>query len=236
LTFPRARCWSIFLLAPLVAGCGEVTDPPRTATLRLAIVEGGFGEGAGEPLEGVNVCETDTTNCALTNEFGHARLELPIGREISYTLEKDGHASYLVPDVFTPAGSQYLRALPPDEFMVEQHAAIPSPYPMRGTGTILISTDLPILEGATFELIDATGNRFYVEEELGRWSPLLDETTSNGRGGFTEVTPGVYQIRFGGAAQSCELRLSWFGEERDIMKVPVREGFVTRAAITCLQR
>jgi len=100
---------------------------------------------------------------------------------------------------------------------------------MRSTGTILIATNLA---GVTFELVDATGELFYVEEGVG-WNPNLTETTTNGQGGFTEVTPGKYQINFGGTGQECTLRQAWPGGDENSIRLPVQEGFVTRASMTC---
>ena len=69
--------------------------------LSVTTTEGGstFGGSGGPPLEGVEVCETDTDNCAVTNKSGTATIDLPANQEISYTFEKEGYGPYLVGDV-----------------------------------------------------------------------------------------------------------------------------------------
>ena len=76
-----------------VVGCNQVTSGPDTVQVSLVVVEGpGKIPLVGlTPLEGVAVCETDTTtNCETTDATGNATLELPSGQNVSWTLVKDG--------------------------------------------------------------------------------------------------------------------------------------------------
>ena len=175
------------------------------------------------------------SNCAPSDATGQVSLELPVGQEISYTIEKDRYASFLTPDILGPSGSTYRRGVPTDDAMADQHERVGSRYPMRSTGTILIDTTRPPLPGVTFELVGATGKAFYVDEE-GLWDPNLTETSRRGLGGFVEVEPGEHRVQVGGTAIDCDLRLAW--PDDDVkglrLRLPVREGFVTSASIQCI--
>jgi hypothetical protein len=216
-----------------IAGCNDVRFTPETATLDLVLTVGGLGEDFGKALDGVQVCESEAANCEQSDANGDVSIELPVGAEVIYTLEKQGYALYLTPDVVSLGGSRYRQPLPPDDYMAAQHGGVGSPYPMRFTGTILISTDG--LAGATFDLVGATGKPFYATEAWEEnWSTDLTATTSTGMGGFTEVTPGEdYQVKVGGAAQRCVPLRAWPSEDEDTIRVPVREGYISRAFVRC---
>jgi len=208
----------------------ELETSPVTAPLNLIVRD------SGEPLEGVWVCESETENCEHSDASGRVTIELPIRLEISYTLEKEGYASFLTPDILGPNGSSYPRSLFTDDAMAEQHERVGAQYPMISKGSILIDTTRPPSAGVTFELVGATGTRFYMDEE-GRWNPNLTETTLPvPRGGFVEVTPGEHHVRVGGTAIECDLRLAWpDDDEKGLrLRLPVREGFVTRASVQCI--
>jgi len=231
--------WVFVVVVLAIAGCNDVYTPPETATLELAVQMGaGHGENFRMPLEGVQLCETDTDNCELSDDRGRVTIELPVGPEISYTLEKEGYPSYLTPDVIGPGGFAYLRGLPTDDWMAQQYDRVGSPYPMRFTGTIIISTGG--LAGATFDLVGATGTLFYGENFTGPDDEVTDfsldrmETAKDGMAGFTEVTPGdEYHVNFGGTALGCVPDLAWPGNNPNSIRLPVREGFVTRASVRC---
>jgi len=167
---------------------------------------------------------------------------LPVGPEISYTIEKEGYGRLLTPDVFTENGSRsaYHRSIGPDEYLAEQYGRVDSPYPMRFTGTILLNAGDPSsgsnegLAGVTFNLLGATRTPFYWDEEAD-WSPDLTETNMSGRGGFTEVTPGFYRVKFGGAADDldCVASFAWPSDEPNAIRLEVREGYMTRASAVC---
>ena len=117
------------------------------------------------------------------------------------------------------------------ERLADMHALVMSPYPMEGTGEIFIETIEP-LAGATFELLGTTGKTFYRDEDAN-WSLDLTATTLGNGGGFVEVSPGVFQVEIGGTAGSCELFRGWPGDVEGNIKVPVRDGYLSRAILTC---
>jgi hypothetical protein len=222
------------LLAPL--GCTEVTAP-TTAPLILSVTSVDAPLGEQVPLGGAQLCETDTVNCAPSRADGRVSIELPIGEETTITLEKDLYASYLVPVVIpSDQGVDNPFEMYTDEHMVLQFDRVMSDYPMRGAGTILIVL-FPNFEGATFELVNATGKPFYTDvEEL--WSTELT-ATRKGRsrqdsGGFVDVTPGdEYWVRFGGTAESCSTSWGWPGDAQNRFPVPVRAGYVSNLRVVC---
>jgi len=184
------------------------------------------------PLEGAQLCETDATNCVVTDETGSATIELPFDQEVSFTVTKEGYTADLIAVVIPPTGwSGQVLTMPPARWAKNQHERVMSPYPMRGTGTISMEV-YPEFAGATFELIEATGKAFYWDEQA-RWSLDLTETTSVGKGGFAEVTPGVFHVEFGGAAESCIPGWGWPGDLEKSIRYPVQEGYITIATATC---
>jgi len=244
-----ARLLSVFtlLLFP-IGGCTEVTAK-TTAPMTLFVYERPApGEGQ-VPLEGVRLCETDTTNnCPSSDARGRVTIELPHNQEYSYTLEKDGYASYHIADMVTdaPAGYSYQRPLESDPLMARRHDSVGAYYPMRGTGTIIISVS-PGFAGAMFELVGATSEPFYVDEDEERtWRPDLTETTSAATGGFTEVSAGEFKVRLSGSAQDrCVTSidterdgfhffgLGWPSDEPNTIRVPVREGYINVVSVEC---
>ncbi|RLB36967.1 MAG: hypothetical protein DRH30_14045 [Deltaproteobacteria bacterium] len=207
------------------AGTGGVDTASVTFFVQPFVPGGGI-----EPLEGVEICETDTTNCVMTDANGNAVLELPVDQEVSYTLEKEGYASYLDSAIIS-APTEALVGMATVQRFADMYALVMSPYPMEGTGSIFIDTT-EALVGATFELLDTTGKAFYRDEDLN-FSLDLTATTSGGGGGFVEVSPGVFQVGIGGTAESCELFRGWPGDVEGDIKVPVREGYFSRAILVC---
>ena len=230
-----ARVLAIFALL-VFPGCTEVTAP-TTAPLTLFVTSVDVPLGEQVALGGAQLCQTDTANCAPSRPDGQASIKLPIGEETSVTLEKDEHASYLVPVLIPSAeGVNNPFEMFTDEHMVVQFDRVMSDYPMRGTGAILIVLS-PSFEGATFRLVNATSEPFYTDEE-GLWSTTLTETRK-GRlrqvnGGFVNVTPGdEYWVQFGGEAKNCSTSWGWPGDDQNRFKVPVREGYMSNLRVVC---
>jgi len=138
--------------------------------------------------------------------------------------------SYLVARVIPANGYQGVTNERTDSWAADMYDGLMTPYPERGTGSILVGVSL---EGATLDLDNATGKPFYVDEE-GRLSLGLTATTSYGQGGFVEVTPGVYEVKLGGTARSCVPTGAWPDVENSI-RVPVREGHLTIASVLCVR-
>jgi hypothetical protein len=230
--------WSFALGIILATGCADVAERPQTALLNLVI------RSAELPLEGVQLCEANTDNCALTDANGSAAIALPINQEISYTMRKNGYDSILVPDIIPANGiSTYwdLKGFQM-ELVADLYASVMSPYPRRGTGEIYIGqTPGAAREGVTYDLAGATGKRYYEEGDIleGDYSWRLDltATTANGAGGFVEITPGRFRIQFGGATSGClPVPLNGGGWPADIENsvwVPVMEDHVTFVQVVC---
>ena len=196
----------------------------------------GDGWELGPPLEGVEVCETGTTNCTTSDVNGQARLSLPANREISYTLMKEGHMPWIAGDV-TDETFQHegLPTLPmyPNEQIADFAQSNMIPYPLTG-GALLLHMNPLRTAGVTYDLVDATGLEYYVDDDAERTLRLdLTATTSDGFGGSWEVPPGDHQVEFGGVATNCTVALAWPGDAPNRVKVPVKVGFFTLASMNC---
>jgi len=215
-----------------IGGCNPVTTP-TTVPVNFAVIGWEPPPDPRWPLEGVRLCQMDTENCILTDADGVATLMLPLGMPTGVTADKEGYEGLLV-EYALEGEASFVRTLRPIQRAAEQHDRVGSPYPMRGTGTIVVGVD-PVFAGATFELVGATGERFYHdEEEPPNWDPELTATTSVGSGGFTELTPGEVQVKFGGTAEDCAARTPfWAGDEPNSIRVQVREGYVAAHRMDC---
>jgi len=112
-----------------------------------------------------------------------------------------------------------------------------SPYPMEGTGMIFVDVESSAMGtaavvGATLELIGATGKRYYRDMDAN-FDPDLTATTALGGGGFLEVSPGTYVVEIGGTAENCVIRKGWPGATDNTVKLPVLEGYMSRATVDC---
>ena len=86
----RRWLWVFALWVFPIVGCNPVTTPPETALLRLVVNGGNTVDGEWVPhgpLEGAELCDTDTGKCELSDARGKVEIELPVGSEVSYTLE-----------------------------------------------------------------------------------------------------------------------------------------------------
>jgi len=217
-------------LFPIV-GCNEVFEEPPSVLVRV-LEHQGFGISA-TPFAGVEVCQTDTTNCVVSDDDGEALLELLTEEKVSLTAAKDGYLSLLQPYVPDSVHQSPVFVMGSDEDVAEDFKVLMSPYPQRGTGSVTIFVNPPPFAGATFKLIGATGTPFY-EEENGTLHLDLDATSSSGKGGFVEVGPGDVQIELGGTAADCVPALAWPGDEGlNRIRVPIRAEHWTTASVFC---
>jgi hypothetical protein len=177
----------------------------------------------GPPLEGVELCETGTSNCATTDAEGEAILMLPLFQEVSYTVEKEGWVPWLIAGFLT-AGRATQIVMLGDQLAEEISVIMGTPYPWEG-GVIAL-TPFPRMAGVTFDLVDAVAEGFY-EDEAGIPNPDLTATTSDGRGGFVEVSPGEYEVEFGGTATTCTLNFGWAGDAANRIRLPVQVGYLS---------
>lgn len=187
------------------------------------------GIGLAGPLEGVEVCQADTANCVVSDANGSALLPLPIEQEVALTVEKEGHVSLLGSEIVPPNGS-YTSFAPAREALYEERfQSVMSPYPMQGTGAIVMNL-LGSVERATFELLGTTAKGFYYADP--GWDAELPHTQAGAGGGFVEVVPGQYQIEVHGA-ESCVVVRGWPGDSDTRIKLPVRAGYASTARINC---
>lgn len=214
------------------------TGGTNTTTVAGVITKFDPEQGSREALEGVEICETDTDNCVLTDASGAATLEVPTNQETSVTLAKEGFAQYLVPLVASEATIPIPFGMATEQRIEDMHGLVMSPYPMEGTGDIAISVPAgDAFAGATFDLGAIAGQVFYYDDQ-GNWNAEFTSTTDYSVGpwgGFTEVSPGEVQVEVGGTAGNCErLAVSgWPGGVANSVRMPVREGYVTTIQITC---
>jgi hypothetical protein len=230
-----AKLLSIFALAALpLAGCAEVTDACPSAAA-VTVIVAPFPTLTGARLPDVELCETGTTNCVLTDENGEATLCLPFDVETSFTKRKERYGSS-VRALLIPASEPELDlsvSMASDNRLAAQYDNVmSSPYPPIATGMIAINLS-PALAGATFDLPAAAGEKlFYTDGDLD-WSLDLPATVDHGLGGFVEVSPAVHQVEFGGTAQGCVSINGWPGRFPNSVRVPVLEGHQTNVTVAC---
>jgi len=205
------------------SGVGGVGGSGGTVELTVAATYGGVG------LEGVELCETDTDNCDTTDGNGSASIRLPADQEISYTLSKDGFVPFLVADVT----DETFRDSGPWGMGDEETAASWADgvmLPDLWTEGFLMLRALPQREGVTFDLVDETAPVYYFDEThiptVG-----LSATTTDGSGGFVELSTGEYQAEFGGNATNCIPDLGWPGDAPNRIRAPVKLGHLTFASM-----
>jgi hypothetical protein len=228
--WPGRLLSALALLGVSAVGCSD-GGALGTAPIVATVSSWDQGAEARVPLGGVQLCETNTTNCTVTYTSGLGVIQVPVGQEISYTLEKEGYASYLYADIVPQDGSQPTFVMLTDELLAKQHARVMSLYPLEDKGEIAIELHPPFA-GATFKLVDAAGKAYYVDEEPS-WNADLTATTALGRGGFVEVSAGVFQIELGGTAQDCVPRLAWPSDAENSIEIPVQAGYRTFATVLC---
>ena len=229
--------WVLALPMLLTGGCAEVTTP-EGAPVRATITS---WPGIAVPLDGVELCETGTAKCVTTDANGEATLYLPAG-ERSFTQTKEGYGSYLVPLVVPEDGLEHSSGMGSDATLESLYEDVMSPYPLEDMGRISIGI---AFAGATFDLFDATAGElaaktFYVEEgPTGQpiWRLDLAATITDQGGGFLDVSPGEYQVRFGGTAEECiPGPTGWPGVYLlNSVRFPVRAGHVTQVTVSCSQ-
>lgn len=191
-------------------------------------------------LEGVEVCEAGTDNCVVTGPTGKATFVLPADREFAFTAQKDGYQPKLFADVSDwRSEAVWWVGLRSSERAAPWHEHLMSDYPIIDVGAVFVLLTRKF-EGATLDLVDATGTRFYwVGLEPPPVFPEnadlnLEATTSRGSGGFLDVVaPGVFQIELGGTADDCVPANAWPGDAKNRVRFPIREGHVTEIWVDC---
>lgn len=214
------------------------TGGSATVSLSVTVSEAqDFVPFGGPPLEGVELCQTDTTNCATTDAAGLASIMLPANEEVSYTLEKAGYSPFLVADVTDDTFRDTFWPMFSDALTEAAFAAVEIFPPFTG-GTVLLRARTSVgpadgIAGVVYDLIDETATPFY--QEAGDWTSTFDlaATTATGQGGFTELPDGDYQAEFGGTATNCTPVLGWPGDATNRLRVPIRAGHLTYSTMQC---
>ena len=181
-----------------MGGDGGSGGMAGTVELSLTTYEAD-GWGLGPRFEGVEVCQTDTTNCTTSDVNGVARLLLPANQEISYTVTKDGYMGWMAGDVTDETfGDEGRPGYPmyPDQQIADFAQANMIPYPL--TGGVTSHHMNPIRTASvTYDLVDTTGLEYYMDDDAERTLRFdLTATTSDGIGGSWEVPPGDHQVEF----------------------------------------
>jgi len=229
-----AKRLCVFALAVLpLAACAEVTEEcPGTAP--VAVTVAAWPGPAGVWLEDVELCETGTDNCVMSNANGEATLCLPFDVETSFTRTRIEYASYIAALVI-PADGPKLNL---DLFMVKETRIavqlnnLMSPYPMVDTGVIAAGVS-PGFAGATFDLLGETEEKLIYRDEELNWTEDLEATTTSGAGGVVEVTPGEHEMVIGGAAEDCFPIRGWPSEEENGVRFPVLEEYLSDVRVDC---
>jgi len=229
-----ARLLWVLALLPF-GGCAEVAGPPEGFVPVAIRVEDWPGIPRGLP--DVELCQTDTANCVTTDANGKAKLWLPVG-ETSYTARKEGYGPYLKALVVPVDGLDHEFSMGSDSALESLYGEVMSPYPHPDTGRITCSVGFA---GVTFDLFDAAGNKVRAEQYFSAagptWSLDPTATTTAGEGGFLQVSPGEYQIQFGGTADDCVEILAWPGRSQsNAIRFPVGAGHITQVNASCSEK
>lgn len=205
--------------------------------VNVAGAEVPFGESV--PLEGAEVCQDGTDNCATTDADGVASLQIPGNEEFAYAVTATSEyfplLSPQVSDSNTPLSPTLTLFL--EATLISFSALLDTEWPpTSGTvGMVVYENPFPEavgIPGVSFELIEGTGQPFYLDES-GLPTTMLTETQDSGSGGFIEASEGTLEIGLTGA-QNCERPFNaWPGSEPDQFRVPSRTGFLTVPAVWC---
>lgn len=212
-------------------GCGGSSEPPTEVTVR--VTEFVALSDLEDPMPGAEVCETDTNNCVRTDETGLATIELPSDSEVSYTITKEGYGSYLVSDV-TNADLEHWFWMYTEEELARLSQLMGTTYPWTDSGIVLLRVYNGVNNepGVMFDLVGESNNQFYfVNGDTP--STGIDATTQDGRGGFTDVTAGEYQVEFRNAQIPCRAFTAWPGDMDNRVRVPVKAGYISYSSMSC---
>ena len=206
-----------------------------TVTLSTMVTEAPSLDGqlfTGPPLEGVELCETDTTNCATTGMDGTASITLPAFQEFSFTLSKDGYAPYLAGDVSdVPVINTGSYPMLSDALMQQESERLMFEWPSDSTGLLALAA-FPVQAGVVWGVDEQSAVAYYQDAE-GVAQTDLTATTIFGRGGFYEVSEGVHEVDFGGAASNCSVRTAWPSGSAGQIRVPIRAGHLSFGSMDC---
>ena len=196
-----------------------------------------FGDAV--PLDGAEVCLDGTSTCATTNADGQASLVVPGNQELAYAITAE-------PDFFpvlSPQVSDTDIILDP-QFTLLSNATfmvfadlIGTPWPPTTAVNSIILYEKPYpdtvgIAGASFELVEGTGQSYYLSDS-NLPSTSLTETQSNGTGGFIEASEGTLEVSVTGVSGCDEYSNAWPGSAPDQVRFPSRVGYQTIVLWRC---
>ncbi|MFZ1864001.1 MAG: hypothetical protein WAU39_07255 [Polyangiales bacterium] len=220
-------------------GTGGTGGSADTVSVDLSVVE--FEPGTTDtPLEGAEVCVSDTTNCATSDADGMVTMEVPANSEIVFEVTATGYGDTLTPQTTTDQDvTAQLSPLLADSVVTLLAGILGTSYPFEGTGVIAISSLVePVgadgngIAGITYTPDQALTSYYLDQDEI----PRLEATATaepSGAGGFIEVAPGTYEVTLGGTASNCVVVAGWPGSGAGSVRLPVRAGFITQGIVTC---
>jgi len=219
------------LLALPNTGCGD--SEVATAPVTVRVTEYITLANLETPMPDAEVCETDTTNCTMTDAEGMATINLPDESEVSYTITKEGFGSYLVSDV-NNGRLEHWFWMYNDEELTRLAGLMGTTYPWTDDGIIIMRAHSEA--SVMFDLVGESNIPFYFLDG-NTPSTDLDSTTSDGRGGFTDVAAGEYEVELVGAevAIDCRAFTAWPTEIKNRVRVPVKAGYISYASMSCEQ-
>ncbi len=197
--------------------------------------------GPTDPIEGAEVCQDGTDNCAMTDVDGEATLQIPGNLEFAYAVTPPSDFFPLL----SPQVSDSNIPLSPTHTVfgvsnLELLAALLETEWPPTTGLLGLGAwnnpfpDQVGIPGVSLELIEGTGVSYYFNESDVP-DKTLTETTDSGLGGFIEASEGTLEVgvTFAGA-NLCERPYNaWPGAEANQFRFPSRAGFLTAVAIWC---
>jgi hypothetical protein len=204
-------------------------------------------DGSVVAIEGVELCEADTDNCAMSNELGTAVIEVPYNQEIAFTAEKEGYGKWITADVTNDDAERITsRRLYTDAQLEEVSQQLGIPYPWTDGVVGLVRFPAVAEGGVTFAPIGPTasevGDEFYYDGETDAYSVDLTATSAYdglgyllplGDGGFAEVIPGEQVFELGGTGGDCPVSWGWPGDTPSQMRLPVKAGYRTYGGWNC---
>lgn len=219
-------------------GTGGTGGSVDTVSVDLSVVE--FEPGTTDtPIEGAEVCVSDTTNCATSDAGGMVTMEVPANAEIVFEVTANGYAPTLTPQTTTDENvTTQLSPLLADSVVELLAGILATPYPFDETGVVGISVltepvaaDGNGIAGVTLTA-DPTATSFYLDEDEIPRREATATTTPSGAGGFIEVAPGTLEVELGGTASNCVVVAGWPGGENSV-RLPARAGFITQGIVSC---
>lgn len=239
-----------------VVGCSDASGGEDGAAgaaggTRTVFISGAVTEFSADstapavPIEGVEVCLDGSGVCTTTGDLGAYNLEIEgieNGFEGVLTFVKPGYLSVLRPGTLDTGedDTAIVDVVMGADAVVGAFAAIlNTTYPSNDFGISSITTSTVVdgqpsvpRRGVTYELVRGTGKRFFVTDAVLP-DTSITETQAPGWGGFYEMSEGEVEIRFGGSATQCAVSIGWAGTTDDQIRIPVRNGFQTQAAVAC---